>query len=283
MKIDRRITGGLAWAGLVVILAVPSADILFGKPTVHASITSDMSAVRADTASVAGDPGSATAAPTPAVTAPAQTASVAPDKPATSTPATNAAAAPASADPAPTQVASAAPAQPTSTPTTPATQPQSATTVATAQPQEDPPVPMPRSMRPTPVDVAAAPADEFASASRSEVATAAPSDGQPLILDDSKVRHDQATADASPDFFGPSKNRNNRNDRNNGQVIGQDKLQAWNSGSLADYLQRNGLLDENSPPEPQIDDSYDPNGFFLSDGPNGPRRYRREPDQSWYF
>ena len=30
MKLDARLKGGLAWTGLFVVLAVPSADILFG-------------------------------------------------------------------------------------------------------------------------------------------------------------------------------------------------------------------------------------------------------------
>jgi hypothetical protein len=113
------------------------------------------------------------------------------------------------------------------------------------------------------------------------VASAAPaqpaSDQAPLILDENKVRRDQTTAEQSPDFFGPSKQE---------PVIGEDKLEAWNSGSLSDYLRRNGLLsDASSTPDPQIDDNYDPNGFFLSDGPNRQQRryYRRQQEDSWYF
>jgi hypothetical protein len=135
--------------------------------------------------------------------------------------------------------------------------------VATTQASEAPPIPMPRNMRPLPEPIT--------------VATTAPVDDEPLVIDESQVRRDQATADTSPGFFGPD----NGTQR---QTIGQDRLEGWNSGSLADYLAQNGLLDENSPPEPRVDDSYDPDGFYLDDGPNQPRRYQRRPyDDSWFF
>lgn len=31
MKLNSKLTGGLAWAGLIVVLAVPAADVLMGK------------------------------------------------------------------------------------------------------------------------------------------------------------------------------------------------------------------------------------------------------------
>ena len=56
MKFDSKVKGGLAWAGLFVILAVPSADLLFRKPTTPAAnlaITSDTAPVK-DTAARSG-------------------------------------------------------------------------------------------------------------------------------------------------------------------------------------------------------------------------------------
>ena len=44
MKLDAKLKGGLAWAGLVVILAVPSADILFGKSDGKASANTELAA-----------------------------------------------------------------------------------------------------------------------------------------------------------------------------------------------------------------------------------------------
>ncbi|HET8728609.1 MAG TPA: hypothetical protein VFO41_13955, partial [Alphaproteobacteria bacterium] len=189
------------------------------------------------------------------------------------------------------------PAQVASTDAAPATavpgesDPSQAMQVASTQADEVPPIPMPRSMRPQSVDLASAPA---------------PQDGQPLILDENQVRRDQAAldreavrppvedprpspadqrsvaADQRPgEFFGPP-------DASEDRMIGEDQLEAWNSGSLSDYLRRNGLLDDSAAPptEPEIDDSYDPDGFYLSDGPNRSRRddyYRRRYLDSWYF
>ena len=51
MKFNPKVTGGLAWAGLILILAVPSADMLTKPQGGSAnSVTSDMDAIR--TASV---------------------------------------------------------------------------------------------------------------------------------------------------------------------------------------------------------------------------------------
>ena len=49
MKLDAKVKGGLAWAGLFVILAVPSADILFGKtePAAQLAVTADTEALAA--------------------------------------------------------------------------------------------------------------------------------------------------------------------------------------------------------------------------------------------
>jgi hypothetical protein len=265
MKIDRRITGGLAWAGLVVILAVPSADILFGKPEVRASITSDISAV---TPAVADE--SAAPAATGGVD-PIETASI-PEKPAAAT--TPAKAAPAAADP--QKVATAAPQVPSAPAQVPATtQTAVPTDVAITGPAAiDPPIPMPRNMRPLPPTVIP-PQQTVTVATTNEVQ---PTEDAPLIIDENRAPPQrQATNRRSSDFFGPSEG---------GQVVTEDKLAAWNSGSLSDYLQRNGLLDDGAPSDQQFDDSYDPDGFFLSDGPEQrPRRpyYQRPREDNWFF
>ena len=42
MKFDAKVKGGLAWAGLIVILAVPAADIIMGRfADVHIASFSD--------------------------------------------------------------------------------------------------------------------------------------------------------------------------------------------------------------------------------------------------
>ena len=49
MKINPKVTGALAWTGLVLVLAVPAADMLGGKPEAKANLTSDMDQVQAAT------------------------------------------------------------------------------------------------------------------------------------------------------------------------------------------------------------------------------------------
>jgi hypothetical protein len=270
MKIDRRITGGLAWAGLVVILAVPSADILFGKPEVRASITSDMSAVPPDAAG-------GTAAPASGPVDTVETASIS-EKPVAATPASvpaagtssTSAAAPAKPAPVPTGAQQAASAPPQGPAPVDGTAP--ATEVATAAAAVvDPPIPMPRNMRPLPATVIP-PQQPVNVATTNE---AAPAEA-PLIIDEKRVPPQrQATNRGSSEFFGPS---------GRGPVVTEDKLAAWNSGSLSDYLQRNGLIDEGAPSEQRFDDNYDPDGFFLSDGPERPRRnYPRPREDGWFF
>src|SRR5262245_45789676 len=52
MKLNSKLTGGLAWAGLILVLAVPSADMLTkGQGGTAAHITSDMDAVKTATTS----------------------------------------------------------------------------------------------------------------------------------------------------------------------------------------------------------------------------------------
>jgi hypothetical protein len=147
------------------------------------------------------------------------------------------------------------------------------TDVATTQSADiDPPIPMPRNMRPLPATL-------ITTQQPMTVATtsgAEPRDEAPLIIDENQVRPQrQAPNRDSSDFFGPSEG---------GQVVTEDKLAAWNSGSLSDYLRRSGLLDDSAPSDQRYDDTYDPDGFFLSDGPERPRRpYQRPREDNWFF
>lgn len=72
MKLDGKVKGGLAWAGLVVILAVPAANMVVGNP----NSGSAQSAVTAADAS-ATKPALKVPAAKPAATDPIETASVA--------------------------------------------------------------------------------------------------------------------------------------------------------------------------------------------------------------
>ncbi|MDB5539105.1 MAG: hypothetical protein JWQ89_832 [Devosia sp.] len=237
MKLDGKVKGGLAWAGLVVILAVPAADILFGNADGNA--------------------------PNAAMTADAQTG-----KPLLKVPTVNT---PTKADTIETASVTggdavdkllakgkklpsyisdgdtaATPKPVTLKPITPAAQPAKAPVeVATVAPAETPPVPLPRSARPKTTQVASLPAEE-----------------KPLILDENKVKQHEQKAAVEP--FPLS---------DNPDVVTGDQLEEWDSGSLADYLARKGLLSETSA---QPSDNYDPDGFYLDEGPNRPRRPRND-------
>src|SRR5690606_346505 len=75
MKLNSKVTGGLAWAGLVLILAVPSADILT-KPSAFRAETGGAVGDDAATGGTAIDKTAAVKAPKPA------TRSIAPAAPA---------------------------------------------------------------------------------------------------------------------------------------------------------------------------------------------------------
>jgi hypothetical protein len=123
-------------------------------------------------------------------------------------------------------------------PTTPIKTP---TEVATVAP-EAAPVPLPRSARPKATAVASLPAAE-----------------KPLIVDEKKLPQGNAAVEPFP--------------LSDGNVVTGDQLEEWDSGSLADYLERKGLLSQSS-----AEDSYDPDGFFLDQGPNKKKRPVVEED-----
>jgi hypothetical protein len=115
--------------------------------------------------------------------------------------------------------------------------------VPTVQPSIVAPKPYPASMRPKP------PADK------------------PLILDeDSVASRDPLVRPVEPQ-----------------PVIGDDELEEWDSGSLAEYLERKGLLSDGETANSSA--TYDEDGFFLSDGPNrnNRSRVRRYEDSDLLF
>jgi hypothetical protein len=120
------------------------------------------------------------------------------------------------------------------------------TTVAAA-PAETPPVPLPRSARPQPTQVASLPA----------------ADEKPLIVDENKVQQDQAAVEPFP-----------MSDQGQ-DVVTSDQLEEWDSGSLADYLEKKGLMTEASS---QASGDYDSDGFYLDEGPNQVKRPKRDLD-----
>lgn len=250
MKLDGKVKGGLAWAGLVVILAVPAANMVVGNPT---SGTANSAVTTADAGATKPLLKVPAATGKPAATDPIETASVTTDpvdkllskgkklpsyisdgdnatpaKPAAST--TDKPAAPVKLKPI--------------SPTTPIKAP---TDVASIAPTETPPVPLPRDARPKATAVASLPAAE-----------------KPLIVDENKVKQQE---NAAVEPFPLSDD----------EVVTGDQLEEWDSGSLADYLERKGLLSQTS-----AEDSYDPDGFFLDEGPNKKKR-PVEDDEFFFF
>lgn len=276
MQIDRRVTNGLAWAGVLLVVGIPTADILsaqfLGDPTPTAQI--------AMVERIAPVPAPLSQRPAAPVVKPeAQVAVVAPVKPvvvappakpavqaAAETPAKPAVPAPAAANPA-TQTADAvnawldsgkplpsyitdksSGAQPTQVAATPPARAPIVAAPTTAPAAIDPvqvasiqqpkvaPMPMPLSMRPSPVAVVRP------AAANVPVAVVGPNND--LIV---------ATPGSGP--------------RPPADITAQE-LEDWESGPLAEFLaQRQGS---------RADVTYDNDGFFLDEGPNRqPRRRDR--------
>lgn len=257
MSIDRRITNGLAWAGAILVVGIPTADLLsaqfMGNPA------DPVPAQVAVIEPIAPIPAPLSQRPAAPVAKPAtEVAVVTPVKPAT-TPATvtKPAVTPAaqtadvvdaflqSGRPLPSYITGADTAAPTEVAVTPPARTPIVTTppvtpaaidpveVAAIAPQKVAPVPMPLSMRPRPVVAAAPP-----------VVVVPPSVGLPPA---------NVTA---------------------------DDLADWESGPLSEFLARRQQQAGNA----YVDPGYDPNGFYLDEGPNRSRArvIAREVD-SFFF
>jgi hypothetical protein len=259
MKLDGKLKGGLAWAGLVVILAVPAADIVLGPRDSARTVT----ALPAETASV---PKPAASLPKKAGTGATETASTSADPvktyidknkklPSYISDGGNASTSTASLSSGSKATLSATPAV---VPATPAI-------------AETPPVPLPRSARPkvTETEVAAlpAPAKPAPALILNEKEEARAKAVTPFPLSDGSAPTDTASADDEE------------------PVVTGDQLEEWNSGSLAQYLERKGLIDpkpaQSADAEPA--DDYDPDGYFLDQGPNSKAAKRKKLEEFWLF
>lgn len=260
MKLNNKVTGGLAWAGLFLILAVPSVDILT-KPSVFQAGTGE--AVDEGAVSSGAEPAKSAAivAPRPATRSIAPAAPAATDDPVESYVA--------SGKPLPSYIsdapaadkvatAPAAPAAPATTkkiitPSAPqAAEVKSDGTFANGTDQittasvetvqlTPPPQPYPASMRPT---------------GRSSTTTT--SGRQPLVIDEDPLAREEVAAQ-SVEPFAP-------------RIIDDEDLEEWDSGSLADFLERRGLISDSDRAVRSLESEFDEDGFFLSDGPNSRAR-----------
>lgn len=281
MSIDRRITNGLAWAGVLLVVGVPTADLLsaqfMGNPKASvmapevavveriAPVPAPLSqrpatpAVKPATQVAAvtpAKPAAPAAKPTPAkpdeqvaAVAPAKPVAAAPAKPATETAdAVNAWLNSGKPLPSyitdeaqPTQVAAAPPAR-TPIVTTPAPG-IDPIEVAAIPPQKIAPMPMPLSMRPKPVEIAAAPPQAI-------VIPPGLTPAAPVVV----VR--------------PPAN------------VTADDLEDWETGPLSEFLA------ERQAGNAYVDPGYEADGFFFDQGPNRRQRDRiiaREADEPFFL
>lgn len=254
MKLNSKMTWGLAWIGLAVVVAVPSADFLTGKmgSGTAAVVTSTTDPV---VIPVAPKPVAPATIPAPVVAQPpvVKTAAVTTKVtkngvtiiPAGSSPAT------ASTDPVDKLLNSGKP------------MPEYITndTAKAAAP----------SIEPAPTEVAALPVvppTPFPSTARPPAMPKTPAQVTPVIVDDSA--DDQAaidTPDVTPGPVPPA-------------GLNDDNVVSWKQARLNRYLEKHGLIDESGRSSASVtterpSNNYDPNGFYLSDGPNNSRAARR--------
>lgn len=265
MKLNSKVTGGLAWAGLVLILAVPSADMLT-KPSAWRADTSGTDSKDVTTGGGEVIRTAVVTAPKPATRRVAPATPAASDDPVESYVASGKklpsyiSDAPNAGSAAP-EVAT-APAAPAaikkivvpSTPQTAAvrsdgTFAEDTDSITTASIETvgvtPPPVPYPASMRPT-----------------GRVTSTATVGRQPLIIEDDPLARREVASQPVEPFLPLGEPR----------IIDDDELEEWDSGSLADYLERRGLISDSDQAVRTLESEFDEDGFFLSDGPHSRAR-----------
>lgn len=242
MRLNSKLTWGLAWAGLALVLAVPSADFITSRlgaaPGTAVVMTSD-------TTPVTGKPTAPAETPTTKVT------TVKTDKGIRIVPTATGTTA-ASDDPVDKYLSSGkplpdyisdgdAPAD-----TAPATREETKVAAVEPVPVNLPRMPLPASARPSPLP-----------------AMPAASQPEPVVIVDETASTGSIALPPADPMVDDSAN--------------------WETESLRDYLERRGILEgdpssssvtvteRNVAPPPN---NYDPDGFYLSDGPNGDRTQR---------
>ena len=240
MRLNSKWTWGLAWAGLAVVVAVPSADFLSGKAGNKAAVlTSTVDPVRpVKTAEV-----TTTVTPTGITIRPAGSAPA--------------------ADPVSSYIKSnsSLPDYISDGAASSSVEPVKVATIEPTVPAM-PPAPFPN----RPPDIAAPVPSPAAQPSTAAVAPAE----QPVIVDDNPAPTQQAAVNAPAGPVPPA------------DII--DDTANWRTQGLERYLDQQGLLDGSTTSSRSTasvtvvnrsPSNYDPNGFYLSDGPNGSREQRR--------
>jgi len=242
MNLNSKIAWGLAWAGLAVVVAVPSIDFLTSR-------TASETAAAA-TIAEAAPPAAAPVRPTAAATPPAPVATttgVTTTKTANGVIITPAGSTP-PADPVDTFLKSGKALPDYISGGVPAT-PDTQVAAIDPAPVVTAPTPFPAWARPKPVAAKAAP-------------VASP---EPVVIIDESTVTGALGPSAGPVPPAP--------------IV--DDADNWDTESLRQYLERRGILDgasadtRSSATVTERPSNYDPDGFYLSDGPNNDRLERR--------
>jgi hypothetical protein len=277
MKLNPKLTGGLAWAGLILILAVPGADMLTQQPadsanTMTTGVDPESTAVVAPVPAAAGEAEPAQVAGTDPVDGYLSSGKKLPsyisDAPAelavTQPPATVRVVAPTGPAADEPKVATVPQVKPVVAAPA-ATDPVEVASVDAARPVLIAPQPYPADKRPI--------APQVIVTQPSTVATTE----APLIIDEGQTaRRDAAVAAVLDD----EPVRLQEPSRSSARVVTEDELEEWDTGSLADYLERRGYMSEDDAQALNDEGEFDEDGFFLDDGPNasdGRRVVRRLP------
>jgi hypothetical protein len=250
MRLNSKVTWGLAWTGLAVVLAVPSVDFLTGQfagKDAAAVLTSDVEPVK-------------TAAITPADPLPVKTVTTVKTKNGISI------------VPAGSKLPAADPVEANlnggkklpdyiSDGDSPA---KTETQVASIDPT--PPTPFPSWARPKVAAEPAAPVLTTPATTTKPAITTAPATAttpEPIVLVDERTLTGSIAAPAEP--LPPA------------AIV--DDSENWDTETLRQYLERRGILEggddgRSSARVTERSTTYDPDGFYLNEGPNGDRTTR---------
>ncbi len=267
MKMNPKVTGALAWTGLVLVLAVPAANMITGEPEAKANLTSDTQQVKTATAAPAAKPAAKPVLPAldakPATVIETASTSTSGDAVADFVKSGRKMPSYISGNDAPAVDSASTPAAPVKKPGTVTINPDGTIQKPTATVPTVKPVTTVPAVKPAdpnvatinPALVAPTPLPASARPSQQSVIVLPPADQLPPIFDNNNVA---STGPVPPSDITP-----------NDQFVTGDQLDEWDSGSLADYLERKGLMSEASQAAPAGDQR-----FFIEDAPNNGRRSR---------
>ncbi|SMQ70033.1 hypothetical protein SAMN06295905_1740 [Devosia lucknowensis] len=303
MPIDRRITNGLAWAGALLVVAIPAADMVMKQfsgspqvavvdPQVEADETEAVapslptpSSQRPQAEDVAEAPA---ATPTPAPERSTQT----PAKPQATDPVTTAATRPGAATgdavddfltsgrPLPSYISGGSGTTPSATAATaPTRTPTTTPAPTTTQPAREAVAAVPPAQTAAP----SVPSSATSPSAPSGTATTAPASrvvGFPTPVSQRPTQIARTTAPAPVVPAISPQQPPLIIDTQDPMTTAQD-LEEWESGPLSEFLaNRQGGAQARTPSD------YDPNGFFLDQGPNPANRVQRFPrayDDDYYY